>query len=297
MAAPVLLLVTLLTFVILYVLPGNAARQLLGIDATEDQVAQFERELGLDRSPTERYLVWLKRALKGDFGVSIAGRQPVRQLLAERMPVSLELIAYAMILSLGFAIPAALLAARNPSGMADQVVMIFSMVGLSMANYVVAILLVLVFSVKLGLLPSMGYVPLRDGVVGNIRSLTLPAVAMAIPLFCLYTRFLRGDMLEKIQHEEYVCTAIAKGLGPWTVLIRHVLRNSIVGLLTLVGMNVSVLIGGSVIIEQIFAVPGIGQLLLHAIGNRDVQVVQAITVVIAASALLSIYPLIWLRQL
>lgn len=286
-ALPVLFGVTLITFFVLDVLPGNAARQLLGVNATEEQVAQLEGELGLNRPAPERYAAWIWQLVKGDMGVSIASRQPVSQLIAERLPVSLQLIAYTFALSLVCAVSLALLAARRPGGLSDRAVMLVSMAGLSIANYILALLLVLVFAVNLQVFPSIGFTPLRDGLLSSLRSLTLPAIAIAVPLTCLYTRFLRGDLVEQLTREDYVLTAISKGVGQWRVLIHHVFRNSIFGLLTVVGLNFSVLISGTVIIEQIFAIPGLGQLLLQAINTRDVAVVQAVTLLVACSTVLA----------
>jgi peptide/nickel transport system permease protein len=155
------------------------------------------------------------------------------------------------------------------------------MVGLSVANYVLALLLVYVFAVKLDWLPAIGYVNPADGLWPFIKSLTLPAVSIGFPLFCFYTRLLRADILEQMQGEDYVLTARAKGIGPWRVLIRHALPNSLFGLLTLVALNLGTLIGATVIIESIFALPGIGQSLLQAINNRDVAVIEAIVLVLS----------------
>lgn len=286
-ALPVLLGVTLITFFILDSLPGSAARQLLGVNATEEQVLELERSMGLDQSATERYLGWLSRVLRGDLGVSLASQQPVGALVTERLPVSALLISYALLLSIGGAVMLALLAARRPGGLADRAVMMFCMVGISSANYVVALVLVLVVSVQLNLLPSIGFHPISDGILGSLRSLTLPAVAIAFPLSSLYARFLRGDLVEQMQREDYVLTAMAKGLTPGSILVRHAFRNSVFGLLTLIGLNFSALVGGTVIIEQIFALPGLGQLLVSSINFRDFAVVQAVTIVIAFAAVLA----------
>lgn len=194
---------------------------------------------------------------------------------------------YAFLISLACAVPLALLAARYPNRLPDRISMLLSMLGLSVANYVFALLLVLVFAVNMAVLPAIGYVPVSESLLGNIRSLTLPAVAIAFPLFCFYTRFLRGDLLEQMYGEDYVVTARAKGIGPWRVLIRHAFRNSLFGLLTIVGLNLGTLIGGTVIVEQIFALPGLGQLLLQAINTRDVIVVQACVLLLATVTVLA----------
>jgi peptide/nickel transport system permease protein len=287
LAVPIVIGVSLLTFWVLSLVPGNAAQQLLGIDATPQQVRTLELRLGLDESGPERYLSWLQAAATGDLGTSMVGGQPVTELLASRLPVTAEIVALAFAVSLSAAVPVALVAARRPNGVLDRISMLVSVTGLSMANYVLALLLVLIFAVELGVLPAIGYVPISQSLVGNLQSVTLPVLAIAFPLFCFYTRFLRGDLVEQLESEDYVDTARAKGVGPWRVLVFHAFRNSSFGLLTLVGLNVGTLIGGTVIIEQIFAIPGIGQLMLQAINTRDAVVVQAVVVVFAVVAVVA----------
>jgi peptide/nickel transport system permease protein len=280
-AIPVLWGVSLVTFLVINVMPGDAAQQLLGANATPDQVAQLRSQLHLDQPVFERYVNWLGDVLTGNLGSSFASDQPVTSILSERLPVTFELLAYAFVVSLGLTVPVALLAARRPNGIVDRLSMMVSMVGLSVANYVLALLLVYVFAVKLDWLPAIGYVNPADGIWPFIKSLTLPAVSIGFPLFCFYTRLLRADILEQMQGEDYVLTARAKGIGPWRVLIRHALPNSLFGLLTLVALNLGTLIGATVIIESIFALPGIGQSLLQAINNRDVAVIEAIVLVLS----------------
>jgi peptide/nickel transport system permease protein len=211
----------------------------------------------------------------------------VTEALGSRLAVSGELVGLAFIFSLGFAIPLAVIAARWPNRLIDRVSMLVSTTGLSIANYVFALVLVLVFAVKLAWLPAIGYTPLTESVGGNLRSMTLPAVAIAFPLFCFYTRFLRSDLVDQMQSEDYIMTARAKGIGPWQVLLRHAFRNSSFGLITIVGLNLSVLIGTTVIIEQIYSLPGVGQLLLQAINTRDFVVVQAVVIVFAVITVLA----------
>jgi peptide/nickel transport system permease protein len=285
-AIPVLWLVTALTFVVMNVLPGNAARQLLGAEATPEQVRQLTVQLGLDKPLLTRYWDWLTGVLTGDLGRSLGTGQPVTAIFAVRLPVTLELVAYAMVVSLVLTVPVALLAARRPRGLADRLSMAVSMTGLSVAHYVLALLLVMVFAVYLPIFPAIGFVPLGESVAGNIRSLTLPAIAIGFPLFCFYTRLLRGDLLDQLR-EDYVVTARAKGVGTWWVLIRHALRNSLFGLITIVGLNLGTLVGATVVIEQIFALPGIGQELIQAINNRDIVEVEAIVLFLAVAVVLA----------
>jgi peptide/nickel transport system permease protein len=280
-AVPIVIGVSILTFIVLELIPGNAAQQLLGPEATPEQIAQMEDRLGLNRPLGERYWEWLTGAIHGDLGRSLVSGQPVTDVLGSRLAVSAEIVGLAFIMSLGLAIPLALMAARWPNRFIDRTSMVVSTTGLSIANYVFALLLVLVFAVQLGWFPAIGFVPLSESVSGNLHSLALPAFAIAFPLFCFYTRFLRSDLVDQMQGEDYIMTARAKGLGPWQVMLRHAFRNSAFGLITIVGLNLSALIGATVIIEQIFALPGIGQLLLQAINTRDFIVVQACVIVFA----------------
>ena len=285
-AIPVLWGVSFLTFLVINRLPTDAAQQLLGINATQQQIEELRQKLNLDDPFLSRYFHWLGDVVTGNLGRSYASDQTVTSILSERLPVTFELIAYALIVALLLAVPAALLAARKPNGIVDRITMATSMAGLSVANYVLALLLVYVFAVKLEWLPAIGYVNPADGIWPFIKSLTLPAVSLGFPLFCFYTRLLRADILEQMQGEDYVVTAKAKGVGPWRVLVRHALPNSLFGLLTVVGVNIGTLIGVTVIIESIFSLPGIGGALVEAINNRDILVVQGIVLVLAVIVVL-----------
>jgi peptide/nickel transport system permease protein len=286
-AVPVLWGVTFLTFIVMNSLPGDAAQELLGANATPAEVHQLDIKLGLTRSFLSRYGDWLHGVLTGHLGTSLSSGETVTGILGQRLPVTFELVAYAFLISLVFAVPIALLAARRPGGIVDRLSMIISMAGLSVANYVLALVLVYVFAVQLAVLPAIGFVSIGNGLGQNIRSLTLPAVSIGFPLMCFYTRLLRADLLEQMQSEDYVVTARAKGVGPWRVLMRHALRNSLFGLLTIVALNLGTLLGATVIIEQIFALPGIGQELLQAINNRDVPVIEGTVLVFAIVVVLA----------
>jgi peptide/nickel transport system permease protein len=286
-AIPILLGVSILMFILLNLLPGSAAVQLLGPQATPEQIAQLNEEMGFNRPPVERYLDWLGGVLHGDLGRSLVSRQPVADVLSTRLAVTGELVLLAFVISLACAIPLAIVAARRPNRFFDRISMLVTTSGLSVANYVLALLLVLVFAVKLDWFPSIGFTPVSKGLGDNLYSLALPAFAMAFPLLCFYARFLRSDLVDQLQGEDYVMTARAKGLGPWQVLLRHAFRNSSFGLITIVGLNVSGLIGATVIIESIFSLPGIGQYLLQGILTRDYVVVQAIVLVFAVITVLA----------
>jgi peptide/nickel transport system permease protein len=280
-AIPVLWGVTFLTFVVLNQLPGDAATELLGANATPAEVHQLEVRLHLNEPFWVRYGHWLGGLFEGHLGTSLTSGQDVTTILGQRVPVTAELLLYAFVISVGFAVAVALLAARKPNGVADRVTMVISMAGLSAAPYVLALVLIYVFAVRLQVLPAIGFVPVSAGLGGNIRSLTLPAVAIGFPLFSFYPRLLRADIVEQMEREDYIVTARAKGVRPWRVLVRHALRNSLFGLITIVGLNLGTLVGAVVIIEPIFSLPGVGQVLLQSISDRDVPVVEGIVAVFA----------------
>ncbi len=278
-AIPVLWGVTLLTFVVLNSLPGDAATALLGANATPAEVRALSIKLHLNEPFWVRYGNWLGGAVHGNLGTSLYTHVPVTSILAQRLPVTIELVVYALIITFVVSIPLAVLSAHRPRGAVDRTSMVLSMGGLSIAPYVLALLLILVFADDLRILPALGYQSIGAGIGGNIKDLTLAAVTVAIPLAAFYTRFLRADLLEQMQSEDYTVTARAKGLSRWQVLTRHALRNSFIGLLTVIGLNLATLIGTTVIVEEIFGLPGIGYQLLQAIDNRDVPLVEGIVLV------------------
>jgi peptide/nickel transport system permease protein len=280
-AIPVLWGVTFLTFVVLNGLPGDAATALLGTNATPAEIRAETIKLHLNEPLLVRYWDWLVGVLHGNLGTSLYYNQPVTSILGQRLPVTLELVAYALVITFVVSVPLAILSARRPRGVVDRTSMVFSMASLSVAPYVLALLLVLVFAVNLQWFPA-----LAQGTGGDIRDLTLPAITLAIPLSGFYIRFLRADLLEQMS-EDYTVTALAKGLSRWKVLSRHALRNSFIGLVTVIGLNLATLIGATVIVEQIFGLSGIGYELLRAINNRDVPLVEGIVLVFATVVVLA----------
>jgi peptide/nickel transport system permease protein len=277
-AIPVLIGVTFLTFAIMSALPNDTAQAILGLHATPAAVAALNHTLGLDQPFWQRYWHWLVNVLQGNFGTTLEG-QSVNHELAIHVPTTLALLAYALVVSLLLAIIMATLAARRPNGIMDRISLAVSMLGLSIAPYVLAFLLIIVFAVKLGWFPVLSG-PVT-GPASFFRNLTLPACAIGFPLFVIYTRLLRADLVEQMQREDYIITARAKGIAPWRVLIRHALRNSMFNLITVVGLNLGGLVGAAAIIETVFQVQGIGNDLITGIGNHDVPLVEGITFVFA----------------
>jgi peptide/nickel transport system permease protein len=273
--------VTFLTFLVMNIVPGNTAQSLLGINATPAEVAALQAKLGLNHPFLHQYFSWLGKILQGNLGNSYVSHESVTSIIGAQLPVSFELIVYAFVLSIGLAVPLALMAARRPNGIIDRLTMMFSMAGVSIASYVLAVVLVWVFADVVKIFPAIGFVTIGTNFGENIRSLTLPAVAIALPLLGFYTRLLRADLLSQMQQEDYVVTATAKGVGPWRVIIRHAMRNSLFGLITVVALNFGSLLGAVVIIEQIFSLPGLGDGLISALTDHDIPVIEGTVLIFA----------------
>src|SRR6185436_913003 len=265
---PVLFAVTLLTFLIASLLPGDLAYTILGDQATPEKVEALRAQMGLDRPIWERYLIWLWSAVQGDLGRSFRTGEMVLSAVVDRLPVSLELMVMAVVLALLIAIPLAILCAVRSGSALDRFVTGLAFGKLSLPPFMVAILLIYLFAVELGWLPATGWVPFAEDPVANLRSFVLPALTLAIAEWPVLMRVLRSDMIATLQ-EDYIAMAKAKGLRPARILLVHALKPSSLTLVTVAGINIGRLIGGALIVETIFALPGIGRLLVGAIYARD----------------------------
>jgi len=282
---PVLIAVSLLTFLIASLLPGDLAYVILGDQATPEKVAALRHDMGLDEPIWWRYLSWLGHVLQGDFGRSFRTGQTVLQAVAERLPVSLELMVLAELGALAIGIPLAIACAVR-SGSAFDRFMTGSAFGmLSVPAFLSAILLIYLFAVELRWLPATGYVPFGEDAIGNLRSFLLPALTLALGEWPVLMRVLRSDMIATLQ-EDYIAMARAKGLKPSRILLVHALKPSSLTLVTVTGINIGRLIGGTVIVESIFALPGIGRLLLGAIFTRDLIILQGAVLFVACGYVL-----------
>jgi peptide/nickel transport system permease protein len=286
-AIPVIFGASLITFALLNLLPGNTAIAILGDGATPSAVKNLDRELGLNETFFVRYGHWLWSALQGHLGQSLVSPQSVIHIISQRLPVTLELVVVSTLIALVATIPVSLVAARRPGGVADRVSVGVSMVGLSIPGFVVALVLILVFAVHLKILPATGFIPISSSIGENLKSIVLPSITLAYGIFCGYTRVLRADLVDQMASEDYVVLARAKGLSRWKVLVHHAFRNAMFPFITLIGLHFGTLIGGTVIVESIFALPGIGQLLITSIQTKDAPVVQAIVVLVAVSVVLA----------
>jgi peptide/nickel transport system permease protein len=277
---PVLLAVSLLTFLIASLLPGDLAYTILGDQATPEKVAALRHDMGLDQPIWWRYLSWLGNVLQGDFGRSFRTGQTVLQAVAERLPVSLELMLLAQIGALTIGIPLAIACAVRSGSAFDRFMTGTAFSMLSVPAFLSAILLIYLFAVELRWLPATGYIPFHEDPVGNLRCFLLPALTLALGEWPVLMRVLRSDMIATLQ-EDYIAMARAKGLKPSRILLVHALKPSSLTLVTVTGINIGRLIGGTVIVESIFALPGIGRLLLSAIFTRDLIILQGVVLIVA----------------
>jgi peptide/nickel transport system permease protein len=281
----VLIAVTLLTFLIAALLPGDLAVATLADEATPEKVAALRHEMGLDEPLSWQYFHWLGGVLAGDFGRSFRTGEPVLSAILQRLPVTLELMLFAQLIALAIGTPLGILCAVRNGGAFDRLMTSIAFGKLSLPAFMLAIVLIYVFSVRLKLLPATGYVPLNEDIVGNLRSFVLPAVTLGFGEWPVLMRVLRSDMIATLQ-EDYIAMAKAKGLKPWRILLVHALKPSSLTLVTVTGVNIGRLIGGAVLVETIFALPGIGRLLIGAINTRDFVIVQGVVLFIATAFVL-----------
>jgi peptide/nickel transport system permease protein len=277
---PVLIAVSLLTFLIASLLPGDLAYTILGDQATPEKVAALRHDMGLDQPIWWRYVSWLGNVLQGDFGRSFRTGQTVLQAVAERLPVSLELMLLAQLGALAIGIPLAIACAVRNGSAFDRFMTGSAFSMLSVPAFLSAILLIYLFAVELRWLPATGYIPFHEDPVGNLRCFLLPALTLAFGEWPVLMRVLRSDMIQTLQ-EDYIAMARAKGLKPSRILLVHALKPSSLTLVTVTGINIGRLIGGTVIVESIFALPGIGRLLLSAIFTRDLIILQGVVLIVA----------------
>jgi peptide/nickel transport system permease protein len=282
---PVLLAVTLLTFLLASLLPGDLAVAMLGDQATPEKVEALRHEIGLDQPIWWRYLHWLLGVAQGDLGRSFRTGETVIAAVASRLPVSLELMLMAELSALAIGVPLAIICAVRPGGAFDRLMTGGAFGMLSVPVYLWAIVLIYLFAVRLRLLPATGWVPFGEDPVGNIRSFVLPALTLALGEWPVLMRVLRNDMIATLQ-EDYIAMAKAKGLKPARILLVHALKPSSLSLVTVTGINIGRLIGGALIVETIFALPGIGRLLVGAIYARDFIILQGVVLFVAAGFVL-----------
>jgi peptide/nickel transport system permease protein len=280
-----LVVASLVVFLALEVVPGDPAAYMLGLNANPEAVAALRAELGLDQGPVARYLGWVAGLLTGDFGISYTYRTPVAGMIADRLQVSLPLALYALALSTLIAFPVGIWAASRRGTGVDAGVMAATQLGVAVPNFWFAMLLVLVFAVNLRWFSAGGFPGWDAGLLAGMKALTLPAIALALPQASILARVMRSALIDTLG-EDFVRTARAKGLSRGQALRRHALRNALVPVLTIVGLQFSFLLAGAIIIENVFFLPGLGRLVFQAISQRDLIVVESVVMVLVFAVIL-----------
>lgn len=272
---PVLLLVSIIVFALINLIPGDPAQLMAGGEAGKEVVEALRKQMGLDRPVTVRYLIWLQRVLYGDLGRSVRDGRPVRDVLLLKLPVTVQLALVSLLVAWSIAVPAGVLAAWKRRSAMDYTATTLALAGISIPNFWLGIMLIYLFAVNLRWLPPSGYVEPWIDFGRSLRMTILPATVLGTALAALVMRLLRSSMLE-VLGTEYVRTAQAKGLSDWLVVMKHALKNAMIPVATVMGLQLGGLLGGAVITETIFAVPGIGQLAVQSILTRDYPMVQGV---------------------
>jgi len=276
---PLLLALSMASFALVHVIPGDPALVMLG-EGNPQALAGLRAQLGLDKPLVVRYGEWLGRVARGDLGESLYNRTRVSEELVWRLPTTLALVVLALCFSIGVGIPAGLLSAAFRNSWIDHAARLLTLVSLSVPSFWLGLMLIILFSLKLDLLPIVGYEPITRDFWGGLRFLILPSAALGTYLAALLTRLTRSSMLE-VLGQDYVRTARAKGLRDTVVLMRHALRNALIPIVTVIGINVGILLGGSAVIETVFVLPGVGQLVVRSLYNRDLPVIQGLILYVA----------------
>jgi peptide/nickel transport system permease protein len=284
-SAVTLLLISLIVFTGVRMIPGDPARVLAGTEADAAGLEEIRQKYGLDAPLPVQYLRWLGLALTGDLGESIRTRTAVTSMVAGKLPITVELACLSLLVALAIAIPAGVVAAVRRNTAWDVVASGVSLCGVSIPNFWLGIMLILLVSVRLGWLPASGFVPIAEDPIGNLKRMVMPALVLGTGLAAVLMRQTRNAMIEVLS-ADYVRTARAKGLAQGAVVLRHALRNGLIPVVTILGLQMGTLMGGAVVTEQIFVLPGFGRLIVEAVFTRDYPVVQGVVLITAASYVL-----------
>ncbi|MET4385433.1 peptide/nickel transport system permease protein [Bradyrhizobium sp. F1.4.3] len=282
MLPPVMLIVAFIVFGLLYVTPGDPAAMIAGDQATPEEVERIRVSMGLDQPFYIRFAFWIWQLMNGDLGTSIFANQPVVQMIGQRIGPTFSLLTMSLAISVAIAVPVGVVAAWQRGHAIDRVITALTVLAFSLPVFVVGYLLAFSFSTSLGLLPAQGYVPLADGFLPYISHLILPSLTLGVSYSAILARTTRASMLDVLT-QDYVRTAVAKGAGPRIVLYKHALRNASIPIVTVISIGIATLMGGSVITESVFSIPGLGRLTLDAILHRDYPVIQGVVLLFSAS--------------
>jgi len=282
---PTLLVVTLLVFGLVRLLPGDPARLMLGESANPQAIAELRSQMGLDRPILVQYAAWLADVVRLDLGRSLVDNASVSRIIGQKLPTTIELSLLSMLVALVLAVPAGTIGAVKRGTPIDGAVTVFALAGISLPNFFLGILLIFFFSVQLRWVPASGYVGLFDDPVRNLSLMALPAITIGVGLGAILTRYLRASLIETL-NQDYVRTALAKGVPGLAVVTRHALRNALIPVITAFGLQLGTLLGGAIITEQIFSIPGFGRLLVDAVSTRDLPVIQGVVLIAAVAVFL-----------
>lgn len=277
-----ILLVSIITFGVFQILPGDPIRTMLGTEADATQIENLRSELGLDRPLYEQYADWMKGLLTGDLGNSIRFSMPVKDLLFDRLPVTMSLAGLTLCMVLIVSIPLGMFAARRQNKLSDVSLSTVTQIGMAVPSFWLGMMLILYVGMKFDFFKISGYIPWTQSVTGALSTLVLPALTIAIPQIAVNFRYVRTAVLEQIQLD-YVRTIRSKGMSEQNVMYKHVLKNSMIPILTVFGLIMAEVVAGTIIVEQVFSLPGVGQLLITAISNRDFPLVQGIVIYITVA--------------
>ena len=280
LAVPMLFGMSVVVFLIVHLVPGDPAHAILGLNATPELVARLRTQLGLDQSLVSQYLTWLGHVLTGDFGTDYASSAPIGSLLGQRLPVTIELAIVSLLIAVLIGVPLGVLAAVRRGRAPDAAAQGLSMLGISVPDFWIGIMLILLFSLGLGALPSSGWVPLGQDPVANLQHVLLPALALGAGFAAVLIRVTRAAMLDVLS-QDYIRFCRAKGLPESSVILKHALRNAAIPITTVIGMQAGYLLGGAIVVEQVFSLPGVGRLVLDGVLQRNYPVVQAAVLVVA----------------
>ncbi|HKB23648.1 MAG TPA: ABC transporter permease [Methylomirabilota bacterium] len=282
---PVALVVATVAFVLIHLAPGDPASVIAGPDASADDVRRIERQLGLDAPLPVQLVRWYARLARGDLGQSIFLRKPVTEAILDRVEPTLLLTLFAIAIAVAIGVPAGVISARHHDSATDQALMVVALLGVSIPNFLLGLLLILWFSVWLGWFPVAGYSPLEDGLARTLRSLVLPAFALGLVQSALIARIARSSMLD-VLGEPFIMAGRAKGLGERAVVYKHALKNAMIPTVTIIGISFAILISGAVVVETVFNIPGLGRLIISAVLRRDYPVIQGVVLCIAGVSML-----------
>lgn len=282
---PVLLIMSFLVFMLIHLIPGDPAKVILGDEATFEEIEALRRQMGLNEPLLIQYVTWLGRVLTGNLGESIFMRQPIVTIIARHIVPTIQLTVYSMLIAFVIALPLGMLAAKNKGNKIDQGISSLAMAGISMPSFLLSLLMVMFIAVDLGWLPPSGYQPMSKGIMNNLRYMILPAFALGMVETGLLIRMTRSSLLDVMQ-SDYIKMARAKGVSERTIIVKHALKNAALPILTVMAQSTIAALAGATVIETIFNIPGIGQLIINSVTRRDYDLIQGIVLVVATTKVL-----------